>query len=69
MNNYINVSSANQLYGSLNAPLGIILCKTDRENSRPIVLMNLPGKVLIINPENEVEKQDVLIINPESKIY
>lgn len=65
----MNVSSANQMYGSLNAPLGIILCRTGRENSRPIVLMNLPGKVMIINPENEVEKQDVIIIDPNSKIY
>ncbi|MEI6265955.1 MAG: hypothetical protein WCP74_12715 [Sphingobacteriia bacterium] len=69
MNNYLNVSSANQMYGSNNAPLGIILCRTGRENSRPIVLMNLPGKVMILNPETEVEKQDLLIIDPNSKIY
>ncbi len=65
----MNVSSANQMYGSLNAPLGIILCRTGRENSRPIVLMNLPGKVMILHPENDVEKQDMIIIDPNSKIY
>ncbi len=69
MNNYMNVSSANQMYGSLNAPLGIILCRTGRENSHPIVLMNLHGKVMILNPENDVEKQDPQIIDPNSKIY
>lgn len=69
MNNYMNFTSANQMYGSNNAPLGIILCRAGRENSRPIVLMNLPGKVMIVQPENDDDKKDLVIIDPNSKIY
>ncbi len=69
MNNYMNVSSANQMYGSNNAPLGIILCRTGRENSRPIVLMNLPGKVMIVHPENDDDKKDLVLIDPNARIY
>jgi hypothetical protein len=65
----MNLTSANQMYGSNNAPLGIILCRSGRENSRPIVLMNLPNKVMILHPEKDDEKQGSVIIDPNLKIF
>ena len=65
----MNLTSANQMYGSNNAPLGIILCKSGKENARPFALMSLPDKVMILHPDKEDEKQGAILIDPNLKIY
>ncbi|TAF55411.1 MAG: hypothetical protein EAZ62_02425 [Sphingobacteriia bacterium] len=69
MNNYLNFYAAHQLHGSANAPIGIILCNAGRENGSPFALMNLPNKVMIVQPDKGNDKQDVVGIDPNAKIY
>lgn len=69
MEAYNNFYSANQVYGSKNTPIGIILCNRCYNNEAPIMLLNLPNRVLIVHPQKTDNEKEVVTIDPNAKVY
>ncbi|MBX9733628.1 MAG: hypothetical protein K2X37_06180 [Chitinophagaceae bacterium] len=69
MEAYNNFYAANQLHGSKNAPIGIILCNRSYANETPFMIMNLPNRVLIVHPQKTDNEKEVVTIDPNAKVY
>ena len=69
METYNNFYSANQLHGSKNAPIGIILCNRSHDRESPFVIMNLPNRVLIVHPSKSDMGKEVVTVDPNLKVY
>ncbi|MEN9598098.1 MAG: hypothetical protein RL596_409 [Bacteroidota bacterium] len=69
MERYNSFNSANQLYGSTNAPIGILLCKAANGMDNAFAIMNLPNSVMIFQTNKENADREVIRINPDAKVY
>jgi hypothetical protein len=69
MERYNSFNSANQLHGSINAPIGILVCKANNGIDNTFAIMNLPTGIKILSANRESSDKEVVTIDPNAKVY